>query len=141
MGTRAQIGVTQPNGTVRSIYVHWDGYLEGAGATLLRSYNDPSPEGDALRTALLDLGSLSSLGDKLVPDPGRPHSFDDPQVGVCVAYHRDRKEGGGPRVSVHGKDNWPDTWQVCEYLWEAGAWLWRHKGVTGHRWQPLALAL
>ena len=141
MSTRSRIGILQPDGSVRSIYVHSGGYLDEVGLTLQRSYSDPSPEGDALRGALLDLGALSILGDKLVPDPDRPHTFLDPQEGVCLAYHRDRKDEAGPAVSVHGKGDWPDTWQAYEYLWESGAWSWRRTRLMARQWRPLAESL
>lgn len=141
MSTRSRIGVMQPDGSVRSIYVHAGGYLDEVGLTLQRSYSDPSPEGDALRSALLDLGSLSRLGDRLVPDPDRPHTLDTPQEGVCVAHHRDSNEEGGPAVSVHGKDYWSGSQHEYEYLWEAGAWSWRRTRLMARQWRPLAESL
>lgn len=35
MATRSIIGVELPNGTVKAVYCHWDGYPEGVGADLL----------------------------------------------------------------------------------------------------------
>jgi len=62
----------QPDGTVRAIYLHWDGYVAGAGAILGGWYKTPEQV-----TALLDLGDLSEL---------------DVTPEKCVAYHRDRHE-------------------------------------------------
>lgn len=67
------------------IYCHYDGYFDGVGLTLWKHYRDP-----ATVAALIALGDLSSLGEKVAPDG--PHSFDDPQEGVTVAYGRDRGE-------------------------------------------------
>lgn len=39
MGTAAMIGIYNEDGTVTASYCHYDGYLEGVGATLLKSYN------------------------------------------------------------------------------------------------------
>ena len=72
MATRAAIGMKQPDGTIRAIYLHWDGYVAGAGAILGGWYKTPEQV-----TALLDLGDLSEL---------------DVTPEKCVAYHRDRHE-------------------------------------------------
>lgn len=42
--------------------------------------------------ALLALGDISILGERLAPDADEPHSFEKPAEGVTVAYHRDRGE-------------------------------------------------
>jgi hypothetical protein len=39
MATRATIGMVTAEGYIRYIYSHWDGYLDGVGATLLENYN------------------------------------------------------------------------------------------------------
>lgn len=36
MGTRSRIGVQLPNGKVKSVYCHWDGYPDGVGRDLKR---------------------------------------------------------------------------------------------------------
>jgi hypothetical protein len=56
MATRSNIGALQNDGTIKVIYCHWDGYPEGAGATLTEHYTDP-----AKVEALLNLGDISSL--------------------------------------------------------------------------------
>ena len=35
MATSSIIGVELPNGTVKAVYCHWDGYPKGVGASLL----------------------------------------------------------------------------------------------------------
>lgn len=57
---------------------------------LLEHYNTPE-----LATALVDLGSLSMVRERLAPDEGEMHGFDTPvrhgtKGGVTTAYHRDR---------------------------------------------------
>ena len=79
------------------IYVHWDGYPEGVGVTLQNHYTD-----DEKITALMRLGSLSSLAPLLAPvreavpaaggEEAPKHTFEKPVEGVTVAYHRDRGE-------------------------------------------------
>ena len=60
------------------------------GKMLLEHYNTPE-----LATALIDLGSLSMVRERLAPDEGETHTFDTPvrhgpKGGVTTAYHRDR---------------------------------------------------
>ena len=57
---------------------------------LLEHYNTPE-----LATALVDLGSLSMVRERLAPDEGETHRFDTPvrhgpKGGITTAYHRDR---------------------------------------------------
>lgn len=56
MATRSMIAMTQQDGTIRSIYCHWDGYPAHNGAILHQFYNH-----EALVTELLDDGDLSTL--------------------------------------------------------------------------------
>lgn len=85
MATRSKIAMEMEDGTVRSIYCHWDGYPEHVGKILMEFYSNPDKVKD-----LIELGSISSLGPILEPDG--PHSFESPLPGVVVAYHRDREE-------------------------------------------------
>lgn len=57
MSTRCRIAIEQPDGKIRSIYCHHDGYPEGVGRTLQRHYTDPDKV-----DALVNLGDLSTLG-------------------------------------------------------------------------------
>ena len=93
MGTRSRIGVMHGD-KVKSIYCHWDGYLEGVGATLLKHYDS------AKANNLVALGDMSSLQ----ADIGEKHAFskhDVPKIEVrvhnenwCTFYGRDRGEKG-----------------------------------------------
>ena len=42
MSTNAAIGMTMPDGTIKAVYLHWDGYITdgGAGETLAEHYKD-----------------------------------------------------------------------------------------------------
>lgn len=95
---------------------HCDGYEEGVGATLLAHYVDVGKIGTLIR-----LGELSSLRERV--DPIGKHSFDRPETGTTVAYHRDRGEPLNP----------PLIWGSLEpfrrvmgnryfYLFEDGKW-------------------
>lgn len=89
MGTRSNIGILNQDNSVTGIYCHWDGYPEWNGKILLNHYNTV----DIVRE-LVNLGDLSSLRPKLNPEPGVPHTFDNQQEDVTVAYGRDRGEVG-----------------------------------------------
>lgn len=103
MGTRSRIGIENEDGTVSSIYCHWNGYPSNNGKILVEHYTDREKVKE-----LIALGDISSLRRNVspvepIPDvigvrilkefkvlPKSVHSFDTPQDGVTIAYHRDR---------------------------------------------------
>jgi hypothetical protein len=85
MATRSRIGIENENGTISSIYCHFDGYPDGVGATLEEHYSNRQK----LRM-LINLGDISILGEHVATMD--EHSFDNRKEGVTVAYHRDRGE-------------------------------------------------
>lgn len=89
MSTRSRIGLTNPDGSISSVYCHSDGYPGGVGTTLFESYQDPTKI-----HALIALGDLSSLDDEVAPPEGAEHEFEFAKraPGVTVAYKRDRGE-------------------------------------------------
>jgi hypothetical protein len=60
MGTRSSIGIKSEDGTIKAIYCHWDGYLEGVGTGLVQNYNTK-----AKAEELINLGGFSSLHETL----------------------------------------------------------------------------
>jgi hypothetical protein len=85
MATRSRIGIENENGTISSIYCHFDGYPDGVGKTLKEHYTDRNKI-----QSLIDLGDISSLGEQV--STMDEHSFNNPKEDVTVAYHRDRGE-------------------------------------------------
>jgi hypothetical protein len=97
MGTRSRIGILNDDGTVDSIYCHWDGYLSHNGKILQEHWTDPDKMAE-----LIALGDISSLA----PEIGEKHPFDNPHrydtpeykefeaqyQGMVNAYGRDRGE-------------------------------------------------
>lgn len=71
MATRSRIAIENQDGTVTSIYCHFDGYLSGVGKTLFEHYDREKTE------KLIELGAISSLGESILD---------------TIAYHRDRNE-------------------------------------------------
>lgn len=116
MSTRSNIAVERTNGTIASIYCHYDGYLSNNGRKLMENWHHP-----ARVAQLIALGDLSSLGKVI----GGKHDFDwrdelreqcqrkdgttdhDKYAALqaklpwvvedwCMAYHRDRGEPWNP---------------------------------------------
>ena len=92
MGTRGRIGVMHGN-NCKSVYVHWDSYIDGVGRLLMEHYDS------SRANELVAMGDLSSLR----PEIGVKHPFSclDPEAGsdyeqrygnMCTFYDRDRGE-------------------------------------------------
>jgi hypothetical protein len=111
MATRSRIAIENQDGSVTSIYCHWDGYPSGVGKTLEKWYTT-----QAKVEALIELGDISSL---------------DMTPTSTVAYHRDQGEdlvqskynrvealfdmgfnSGAEYIYCFTKDG---IWSVCEY--------------------------
>lgn len=135
MSTNARIGVQNEDGTVTSVYTHWDGYPSHHGPLLLEHYATE----ESLRR-LLALGDLSSLA----PEIGEAHDFDralDEHPDWVNAYGRDRGEQDVD-ARTHGADDWPDYGQEYEYLFDASR-TWYVRAQYDERfedWTPLTHA-
>jgi hypothetical protein len=123
MGTRSRIGIENQDGTITSVYCHWDGYPSYNGRMLLENYNTE----EKIRE-LLSYGDMSSLSVHI----GVQHPFDPPfSVGtpehkefrkMCTFYGRDRGEENvdarvHPTINdfmYHGEE--------YNYLFKDGAW-------------------
>lgn len=82
MSTNSLIARTKPDGSVESIYCHYDGYPAGVGRTLELHY-----QAEEKLNQLFELGDLSSLGKEI----GIKREEGEPRVdGWCEAGHRDR---------------------------------------------------
>ena len=71
MSTRSRIAIENQDGTVTSVYCHFDGYVKGVGKTLFENYNRETTE------QLVALGDLSQLNES---------------TETTIAYCRDRGE-------------------------------------------------
>jgi len=117
MATRSNIAYKTPEGKIRSIYCHWDGYPAHNGEMLVRYYTE------ARKIAqLVELGSLSSLQENVFP-VGKGHSFDKAQEGVCVFYGRDRGETGVETREYDDIPSWIEDMEEYAYLWDGNDWL------------------
>lgn len=127
MATRSRIAMelTDHRGEriVKSIYCHFDGYPEGVGQKLQDHFLDREKV-----AALIELGAISFLEKEVAPTG--PHSFDSPQPGVVVAYHRDRGEDLiEPRVDASVAEFFESDIEQYGYLFtEEGEWLVKGEG-------------
>ena len=153
MGTRSMIAIENPNSkAVKSIYCHWDGYLEHNGSILEKHYSN-SPKVNNL----IALGDLSSLR----PEIGVKHLFSSLELpkeereaheeavkDMCTFYTRDRGEDAPYKFFSNIKEAvayYDGSW--CEYFYlfkydadqESGKWFYRTR--ENGRWKRLATAL
>jgi hypothetical protein len=100
MATRARIGIQLKDGSILSVYHHWDGYPEWLGRILNTHYNSRS-----LAAELIDGGDMSSCWTD--------SRWDDTAVkGVYgPEYYSQRGEDCPPRLDA----------DLCEYLLANGA--------------------
>ena len=137
MSTRSRIGMEMPDGKIKSIYCHWDGYPSGVGRTLESSYTGPKKVEE-----LLDLGDISSLGsfyDKEISkadwtkfdesDPVKREELIKKSADCTVAY-KDRGEDCPARIDESEIEFIEKAGRCCEeyiYLFKkdySGVWRW-----------------
>ena len=127
MGTRSRIGVMHGD-VVKSVYCHWDGYLEHNGAILQEHYNS------AKANELVSLGDLSALR----PEIGEEHAFSQFDTDMtqdeyyakygemCTFYGRDRKETGTEWKVSHTFEEFLEQVENCfgewYYIMKDGVW-------------------
>jgi hypothetical protein len=127
MGTRSRIAVM--HGTVcKSVYCHWDGYLEHNGEILQKHYDS------AKANQLVALGDISSLRSEI----GEKHAFSKLEVpmdgeaydklygDMTTFYGRDRGESGCEWQVAHTFEEFLDQADGCGaefyYVMRDGVW-------------------
>jgi len=140
MGTRSRIGVMHGN-NCKSVYCHWDGYLENNGRILFEHYDSTKAN------FLVALGDLSSLQANI----GEKHDFDDRRAGdtQCTFYGRDRGETGTDFVTHSDFGSFLEHCDNCGaeyyYIMKDGEWFvgttYGSDAVLGGKLVPLAEAL
>ena len=122
MATRSRIGMEQEDGSVKSIYCHFDGYPSHNGRILNESFKDH----DKVKS-LIELGDISFLRREV--EPTGPHSFSSPQEGVKVAYHRDRGEEHNSKKDKSVSAFFASQSESYIYMFtQEGEWLVRSSG-------------
>ena len=87
MGTRSRIGVMHGD-VCKSVYCHWDGYLDHNGRILQDHYDSSKAN------FLVALGDISSLRKNVEIPEDVGHSFEKPAEDITIFYGRDRGEKG-----------------------------------------------
>lgn len=143
MGTRSRIAVMH-GPIAKSVYCHWDGYLEHNGAILQEHYDS------AKANNLVALGDISSLK----PEIGVEHAFShyDTQMdqkeydalygNMTTFYGRDRKEKNTDWKVAHTFEEFLEQCDNCGaeyyYVMKDGVW---YCGTTYDVSHPLAKGL
>lgn len=130
MATRSAIGIKHGD-VIKSVYCHWDGYVDYNGRVLMEFYDDSVAVNN-----LIALGDLSSLGARI----GTTHDFhqrwaDEEYVPVgtsgfvvapeCTYYTRDRGEDAPFRAFQTEADfveHYDGMGAECYYLYDHGVW-------------------
>jgi hypothetical protein len=119
MGTRSRIGVMHGD-NCKSVYCHWDGYLEHNGRILQDHYTS------AKANHLVALGDMSSLRPNIEIPEGVEHSFEKSAEGITVFYGRDRGETGFEFQTDATFDKFFERADGCGaewyYIMRDGAW-------------------
>jgi hypothetical protein len=107
MATRSRIAIENQDGSVTSVYCHWDGHIETNGVILNNNYNTKDKV-----EALIELGNLSSL---------------DKTLETTVAYARDRGEDSHQATYSNVEELFEDGFSSgVEYIYcftKDGFWL------------------
>ena len=115
MSTHCGIAIKTEKG-YETIYCHWNGYPEYMLPMLNNNYKS-----EELAKKLISFGDASSISERLEPIPGSIHSFDHPELGVCVFYGRDRGEELTMAQVYPTKEDLLDTYYFA-YIFEDGSW-------------------
>lgn len=119
MGTRSRIGVMHGD-KCKSVYCHWDGYLNHNGRILLEHYDS------AKANHLVALGDISSLDTGVEIPEGATHDFQVPLKGVTTFYGRDRGEKGTDFAVDHTFEEFMkrvnDSGAEYYYIMKDGEW-------------------
>ena len=130
MGTRSTIAIKTEEGKLRTIYCHWDGYVDHNGRILLNNYTTPEKV-----KALIDLGDLSQLSTEVgdVRTFGIDGQGEQPELPMfgnwCTAYHRDRGEDWtnvAPQTFDNAQEmveHYAEAWCEFFYIFNGQDWL------------------
>ena len=117
MSTRSSISVKQLDGSIKTVYCHFDGYHSHVGKMLLEHYNSQEQA-----NAIINLGDLSSLSESVECPPN--HSYNNQIERYSVFYGRDR---GEKDINAREYSSFEDAMlrdsQEFDYYWDGSQWL------------------
>lgn len=138
MATRSYIAMKIGDDTYKTVYCHYDGYLEYNGRMLFEHYNTQEQVEN-----LLSYGCISSLREKIEPNEGSNHCFDTPDEDVTIFYGRDRGEKDQDAfICTKEELTDPHSWIAYIYVFDNGEWYYselEHDGFS--EFKPLAPAI
>lgn len=110
MSTRSRIGILQEDGSVKSIYCHYDGYVEHTGKTLAKHYTSPA-EVDAL----IERGDLRFINANPSDNEHYKETRGEEDAVAIISenpeeYIADAKESWGEYAYLY-RDG---EWEVCK---------------------------
>lgn len=111
MATRSRIGIELKNGSVLSVYHHWDGYPEWLGRILKTHYNTRAKAAE-----LIDGGDMSSCWTE------DRWGTEEKATGYGPQYYSQRGEDCPPR---HDKnlEEYLSEGEEYAYLYKNGEWI------------------
>lgn len=120
MSTRSRVGIKEKDGTVRSVYIHWDGYVAGVGRALYEYYRNA----DKIEQ-LINLGDMSSIGR---------------EIKECEPYTQRGEDLNIATDTVESfKKNWASCGEEYVYLYTNGRWM--TNSVYKDNWESLDLLI
>jgi hypothetical protein len=122
MATRARIGIELKNGSVLSVYHHWDGYPEWLGRILKTHYNTRQKVAE-----LIDGGDMSSCWseERWVDRPNEfGGSYSNKVQEYGPQYYSERGEDTPPRLDADLAEYLlPDNGEEYHYVFRNGEWV------------------
>lgn len=116
MSTRSRVGIKNKDGIIRSVYVHFDGYVAGVGKTLYESYRNA----DKIEQ-LINLGDMSSI---------------DSEIEKCDPYTKRGEDLNIAEDTVKSFDrNWACCGEEFVYLYTDGRWM--VNSIYKEKWESL----
>lgn len=102
MSTRATVGIINKDGSIDSIYNHFDGYPSGLGDTLYKYYKDEQKVRE-----MIALGDTSSVGDTI--EESKKEAYISKGEPLNITHSRDLKDYF---------EKWADSWVEWYYLFD-----------------------
>lgn len=128
--TKSRVGILNPNGSISSVYVHSDGYLNGVGKMLQMYYKDTKKV-----KQLIALGDLSQLKKKI--NPLGKHDYNNPEIDTTIAFGRDRGEKDVDSIKSKDKNDYINDGHLdgakYVYLWSPKEKKWMYSDLSSSK--------
>ena len=154
MGTRSMIAIqVMDSKRIKSIYCHWDGYLQHNGSILNKHYQD-SPKVNQL----IANGDLSSLRPEIgvkhlfssleIKDKDERAAYEKSVEDMCTFYTRDRGEDAPYKFFSNIKEavayydgSWCEYFYLFKYTAQGEPRGWFYRTRENSRWKSVKTAI